>query len=336
MEILHDVDLAPLTTFGLHATAERLVHVASVTALQDVLRRREAAPLHILGGGSNVLLTGDVKGLVVHVSIKGRSVVREDAETVDVRFGAGETWHDAVTWCVEQGWGGLENLALIPGTVGAAPMQNIGAYGVEQDRCFVELTYVDIATGSEHTVDAAFCQFGYRESVFKRALRNRVVITSVTYRLATHPVVQTHYADVRNELEAMRVTHPTIRDVYDAVVSVRRRKLPDPAVIGNAGSFFKNPVVDRLTYHRLHDEHPEMPSYPQPDGTIKLPAAWLIDRCGWKGHRDGDAGVHAHQALVLVNHGSATGAQILELATRIADDVQATYGVTLEREVNVW
>lgn len=336
MHTAHNVDLAPFTTFGLHAVAETFVCAETVDDVRAALSDRGTKPLHILGGGSNVLLTGDVKGLVLHVSVKGRGVIREDAETVDVRFGAGETWHDAVTWCVEQGWGGLENLALIPGTVGAAPMQNIGAYGVEQDACFLALDYVDIETMDVQTVDASFCAFGYRESIFKRALRDKVVITSVTYRLSKQHVVQTHYADVRNELAAMHCMHPTIRDVYDAVVAIRRRKLPDPSVIGNAGSFFKNPVVDEATFHRLHVEHPELPSYPQPDGTVKLPAAWLIDRCGWKGHREGDAGVHAHQALVLVNHGSATGARILELATRIAEDVHATYGVTLEREVNVW
>jgi UDP-N-acetylmuramate dehydrogenase len=245
-------------------------------------------------------------------------------------------WHDVVTWTVEQGWGGLENLALIPGTVGAAPMQNIGAYGTEQASCAVSVSYVDRRAHSIQTLDAAACEFGYRESIFKHDLRDKAVIVHVTYRLQRHPSVNTTYADVRNELQVRDITQPTIRDVFDAVVAIRTRKLPDPAVIGNAGSFFKNPVVDAETYTRLRSANADMPAYPQADGTYKLAAAWLIDQCGWKGHRDGDAGVHANQALVLVNHGGATGRQILELSARIVASVHDAFGVTLEREVNVW
>jgi UDP-N-acetylmuramate dehydrogenase len=333
-----NIALAGLTTFGIAATAQQLVRVDSVADLLQVLKAAEAdaVPLTVLGGGSNVLLTGDVQGLVMKMEIMGRRIVREDANHVDVEFGAGEVWHDVVTWTVEQGWGGLENLALIPGTVGAAPMQNIGAYGVEQAACVVSCTYVDRATQSIHTLDADACAFGYRESIFKHDLRDKAVIVHVTYRLQRHPAVQTSYADVRNELAARGIGEPTIHDVYDAVVAIRTRKLPDPAVIGNAGSFFKNPVVDAETYTRLRSANADMPAYPQADGTYKLAAAWLIDQCGWKGHRDGDAGVHANQALVLVNHGGATGRQILELSARIVASVHDAFGVTLEREVNVW
>ena len=331
-----NIALAGLTTFGIAARAERLVRVASARDVIDVLATAGTEPLHILGGGSNVLCTDDVQGLVMKIEIMGRRIVAEDDASVTVDIGAGESWHDVVAWTVENGWGGLENLALIPGTVGAAPMQNIGAYGTEQASCALSVTYVDRATQSIHTLDADACAFGYRESVFKHALRDVAIITSVQYLLQRHPSVNTTYADVRNELQSRGITQPTIRDVFDAVVAIRTRKLPDPAVIGNAGSFFKNPVVDAETYTRLRTAHPSIPSYPQPDGTYKLAAAWLIDTCGWKGHRDGDAGVHANQALVLVNYGSATGRQIMELATRIVASVHDAFGVTLEREVNVW
>jgi UDP-N-acetylmuramate dehydrogenase len=333
-----NIALAGLTTFGIAATAQQLVRVDSVADVLQVLKAAEAdaVPLTVLGGGSNVLLTGDVQGLVMKMEIMGRRIVREDANHVDVEFGAGEVWHDVVTWTVEQGWGGLENLALIPGTVGAAPMQNIGAYGTEQASCAVSVSYVDRRAHSIQTLDAAACEFGYRESIFKHDLRDKAVIVHVTYRLQRHPSVNTTYADVRNELQVRDITQPTIRDVFDAVVAIRTRKLPDPAVIGNAGSFFKNPVVDAETYTRLRSANADMPAYPQADGTYKLAAAWLIDQCGWKGHRDGDAGVHANQALVLVNHGGATGRQILELSARIVASVHDAFGVTLEREVNVW
>jgi UDP-N-acetylmuramate dehydrogenase len=331
-----DVSLAEHTTFGIAARAEQLVRVASARDVIDVLATAGTEPLHILGGGSNVLCTDDVQGLVMKIEIMGRRIVAEDDVSVTVEIGAGESWHDVVAWTVENGWGGLENLALIPGTVGAAPMQNIGAYGTEQASCAVSVTYVDRRTHNIHTLDAAACEFGYRESVFKHALRDVAIITSVQYRLQRHPSVNTSYADVRNELQARGIAQPTIRDVFEAVVAIRTRKLPDPALIGNAGSFFKNPVVDAETYTRLRSANADMPAYPQADGTYKLAAAWLIDTCGWKGHRDGDAGVHANQALVLVNYGSATGRQILELSAAIQQSVANRFGVRLEREVNVW
>ncbi|MBC8125302.1 MAG: UDP-N-acetylmuramate dehydrogenase, partial [Candidatus Kapabacteria bacterium] len=248
----------------------------------------------------------------------------------------GENWHSMVQWTVQSGWGGLENLALIPGTVGAAPTQNIGAYGTEQSACFVELQALDVNTGAERTFTKDECEFGYRESVFKRELRDRMIITSVTYQLATTPIVNVSYRDVTDELHAQSVTEPHVADVFEAVVAIRQRKLPDPRVIGNAGSFFKNPVVDAVTYNRLVAVYPTIPSYPQNDGTYKLAAAWLIDQCGWKGYRSGDAGVHDRQALVLVNHGNAIGSQILELSMRIQHQVQDRFGVDLEREINVW
>lgn len=336
MQIHADVDLKPYTTFRVAAKAASLVVAGSAADIAEVLDSG-AKPAIILGGGSNILFTQDVDGLVLVNRIEGRDVVATLDDHVIVRFGAGESWHECVRWTVDNGWGGLENLALIPGTTGAAPMQNIGAYGVEQMACFHELTAMDRATGATMTFDAPRCRFGYRESVFKHELRDRMIITSVSYRLSTKPVINASYADVGNELASRDLSSPSIRDVFDAVVAIRRRKLPDPAVIGNAGSFFKNPVVDHRVYLdvcRIHGG--EVPHYPQADGSVKVPAAWLIDRCGWKGYRRGDAGVHEHQALVIVNHGDATGEELLALSYDIQQSVRDRFGIDLEREVNVW
>lgn len=336
MQIHADVDLKPYTTFRVAAKAASLVVAGSAADIAEVLDSG-SKPALILGGGSNILFTQDVDGLVLVNRIEGRDVVATLDDHVIVRFGAGESWHECVRWTVDNGWGGLENLALIPGTTGAAPMQNIGAYGVEQMACFHELTAMDRATGATMTFDAPRCRFGYRESVFKHELRDRMIITSVSYRLSTKPVINASYADVGNELASRDLSSPSIRDVFDAVVAIRRRKLPDPAVIGNAGSFFKNPVVDHRVYLdvcRIHGG--EVPHYPQADGSVKVPAAWLIDRCGWKGYRRGDAGVHEHQALVIVNHGDATGEELLALSYDIQQSVRDRFGIDLEREVNVW
>lgn len=330
----YDPYLAPFTTFGIHASAERIVSAESHDDLVKIFTEEPSA--RILGGGSNVLLSDDVNGTVVLMRIMGRTTVREDDNHIWVRFGAGETWHDVVTWTVHNGWGGIENLALIPGTVGAAPMQNIGAYGVEQNSVFDSLTAYDRKTHEELTYSASACAFGYRDSIFKHAMKNRAIITSVTYRLSKHPIVNASYADVRAELETMSVAAPSIKDIYTAVVAIRKRKLPNPADIGNAGSFFKNPVVSRDVYTTLKSHHAELAAYAQHDGSYKLAAAWLIDQCGWKGHRRGDAGVHERQALVLVNYGTATGAEILQIADEIQESVRERFGVELEREVNVW
>lgn len=337
MTINRNVDLATYTTFGMHATAEHVIVVTTIDELRQAIAwaQEQALPWRILGGGSNVLLTGDVPGVVVVMRIMGRDVAT-DGDDVLITCGAGEVWHDVVTWTVEQGWSGLENMALIPGTIGAAPMQNIGAYGVEQASCFVSCDVLDVATGLVTTFDRDACAFGYRESVFKHALRDTAIIVSVTYRVYRTPQLVTSYRDVADELQTCGITDPTVRDVYNAVVAVRRRKLPDPAEIGNAGSFFKNPVVPRTTYEAIATLYPDAPHYVQGDGRVKLPAAWLIDTCGWKGYRSGDVGVHARQALVLVNYGRARGAEVLDIAQRIQADVRERFGVELEREVNVW
>ncbi|MFN9150086.1 MAG: UDP-N-acetylmuramate dehydrogenase [Bacteroidota bacterium] len=332
-----NIDLSTRMTMHCRAVAQHFAEVTSVDELRQALAMADENGwgVRILGGGSNIVPTSDVDGLVISMRIRERSTC-VDGDIVHVRLGAGEVWHDVVEWTVNQGWGGMENMALIPGTVGAAPMQNIGAYGVEQASIFEECEALDRETGKIVRFLPQDCAFGYRESVFKHEHRDRMIITSVTYRLSTKPTVNTTYRDVSEELALMSVTEPTIMDVMNAVVSVRRRKLPDPAVIGNTGSFFKNPIVDAAVAERLRSEYPEAPSYPQSDGRVKLAAAWLIDQCGWKGARRGDAGVHDRQALVLVNHGAASGDEILSLASAIQSSVLERFGISLEREVNVW
>ena len=337
LSIDHDIDLGPLTTFGCSAKAEYAVSVASIDDVAEAIAfaKSKGLAIRILGGGSNVLLTGNVQGLVIVNKICQRAECI-DGPSVHVRFGSGENWHDAVTWTVERGWSGMENLALIPGTVGAAPMQNIGAYGVEQASIFEELEAVDIASGEIRKFAASDCAFGYRVSLFKRELRDQLMITSVTYRLSIDEQPITSYRDVSEELAAAGVAEPTTADIYNAVVRVRMRKLPDPRVIGNAGSFFMNPVVSAQKARELSELYPNIPVYPQNDGSVKVAAGWLIEQCGWKGARYGSCGVHDRQALVLVNHGGASGADVLALSAKIQSSVLETFGIELMREVNVW
>jgi len=331
----NNIDLASHTTFHVHALAENVVVVGSVDDVRTALQAA-TKPVRILGGGSNILVTERVADVILKVEIMGREILQEDDASITILFGAGESWHQSVAWCVEQGYGGLENLALIPGTVGAAPMQNIGAYGVEQEQCFDHCLGIDRITLEQRRFQAEDCAFGYRDSVFKRSLRDAVLITHVAYTLSKTPTVNCAYADVQQELRDRSIDTPTIADVFQAVVAIRTRKLPDPAQIGNAGSFFKNPVVSAEHAARLHAAFPAMPSYPQPDGRTKLPAAWLIDHCGWKGYRKGDAGVHVNQALVLVNYGMATGEEIAALSKEIQRSVFERFAVELETEVNRW
>ncbi len=337
VSIEKDVPLAPFVTFGVDSHASYMCTVTSVEELRHAVQwaRQNSMPVRVLGGGSNVLPVADVRGLVVRIAIVGRTV-RHNGTQRSITVGAGEVWHSVVQWCVENGWGGLENLALIPGTVGAAPMQNIGAYGVEQSACFDSLVAYHGETNTLHEFTCNDCQFGYRQSIFKTSHREGWIIVQVRYKLSSAPEVNTSYRDITLELQERNITAPTIRDVFDAVVHVRTQKLPNPAVLGNAGSFFKNPVVSAEAAATLCEEYPGMPTYPQTDGTAKLAAAWLIEKCGWKGYREGSIGVHNRQALVLVNYGGATGQQILDLSERIAHSVHETFGVSLEREVNVW
>lgn len=334
--VSENVSLRPFNTFGIDVSAKALASFSTVGELDGLVRQNAGKlPLLILGGGSNVLLTADQEALVLVNRIKGIHVLSEDSEHVFVRVGAGEVWHEFVRYAVENGWGGIENLSLIPGSVGASPMQNIGAYGVEIKDVFVSLEGYELSSGNVHTFSREECRFGYRESVFKHELKGKYVITSVTYRLSRHPKFNTAYGAIQSELDSMGVQNLSVDAISQAVMRIRNSKLPNPVELGNAGSFFKNPVVSVATWQKMSESHPDAPHYPQPGGTVKLAAGWLIEKAGWKGFREGDAGVHEKQALVIVNFGSASGNQLFELSTRIIDDIRDKFGVTLEREVNI-
>lgn len=290
----------------------------------------------VLGGGSNVVFTKDWPGTILLNRIGGIEVVRSFKHCVWVRVGGGVVWHDLVTWAVAAGYGGLENLSLIPGTVGAAPIQNIGAYGVELRDVFVQLEAVDLEGGTRRIFRRVDCQFGYRDSIFKGVLRGRYAITQVTLRLRKAPHrLHLDYGDIRRQLTAHGVLQPGIADVAEAVIAIRRAKLPDPAVLGNCGSFFKNPEISHAEWVRLQASWPEAPHFPLPDGRIKVPAGWLIEQCGWKGYRQGSVGVYERQALVLVNLGGATGAEVAAMAAAIQASVKEKFGIFLEAEVNL-
>ncbi|MGN6648995.1 UDP-N-acetylmuramate dehydrogenase [Trinickia sp.] len=331
--LLSDYTLRAHNTFGFDARARWFCRIESpdqcIAALHD--RRVAGLPHLVLGGGSNVVLTRDFDGIVLLVALAGKRFVREDDAAWYVEAAAGENWHAFVAWTLANGFPGLENLALIPGTVGAAPIQNIGAYGLEMAERFHSLRALELTSGQTVELDAAQCQFGYRDSFFKREGRDRFAITSVTFRLPKAWAPRAGYADVARALEA-GAGETTPQAIFDAVVAVRRAKLPDPATLGNAGSFFKNPVVDAAAFEALRAREPQIVSYPQADGRVKLAAGWLIDQCGWKGRAMGAAAVHERQALVLVNRGGATGAQVLALAQAIQHDVRERFGVELEPE----
>jgi UDP-N-acetylmuramate dehydrogenase len=334
LPIEHDFPLQQFNTFGLAARARRYLRVTDPGQLERLQGDAALAglPRFVLGGGSNVLLTRDVEALVLHMAIPGRALAGEEGDTVLVRAGAGENWHGFVDFTLGQGLGGLENLSLIPGTVGAAPIQNIGAYGLEIRDLFHSLTVFDLASGARRTLRAADCRFGYRDSIFKHPEGQGLVVLDVTFALPRAWRPNLRYAELAQALEAAGIAQPTPRQVSDTVVAIRRRKLPDPAQIGNAGSFFKNPVVSGAQCAALLARHPQLVHHAQPDGSEKLAAGWLIDQCGWKGKGLGAAGVYPKQALVLVNKGGATGAEVLALARAIQDDVLARFGVALEPE----
>lgn len=338
MQILDDHSLLPHNTFGLDVRAQHFAEIETVDDLRRILRERHE-PLLLLGGGSNIVFARNVQGWVLKNAIRGIEVVREFPKKVWVKVGAGERWHDFVLWAVAQGYGGVENLSLIPGTVGAAPIQNIGAYGVELKDVFLRLEAVDLqsSNGSLRTFNRTECCFGYRDSVFKREEKGRWCITSVTFSLDRHSHrINTSYGDIQRTLVEMGVTQPSIADVSRAVVHIRSSKLPDPAVIGNCGSFFKNPETDRAVLERIRSTHPQVPHYDLPAGRVKIPAGWLIEQCGWKGKRVGNTGCYEKQALVLVNHGGATGEEVKNLAYAIIQSVEEKFGIRLEPEVNIY
>lgn len=334
LPIRHDVSLFAHNTFAIDAKAKRYVAIDALEVLQQVNNSGllTGQPSLVLGGGSNILLTRDFPGMVLHMRLPGISIAGEDAQAVYVRAGAGESWHGLVQWTLARGLGGLENLSLIPGSVGAAPIQNIGAYGAELKDCLHCLTYFDLASGTVEILDRAACGFGYRDSVFKHRLRERAVILDITLALPKAWQPNLRYADVAQELAARAITDPTPGDIGAAVVAIRQRKLPDPAAIGNAGSFFKNPVIAAAQRNSLLERFPQLVSYAQSDGSYKLAAGWLIEQCGWKGRHIGAAGVYERQALVLVNRGGASGQEIAALAQSIINDVWERFGVRLEPE----
>jgi UDP-N-acetylmuramate dehydrogenase len=328
------VNLRTHNAFGLSAQAATLVRVDSDAAVRRVIDHAELgrAPKLVLGGGSNIVFTRDPQSVVLKVEVMGRRLVEERADAWIVEAGAGENWHDVVSWTLQQGWPGLENLALIPGTVGAAPVQNIGAYGVELQDRFESLDLVDMVTGRSVTLDIDACHFGYRDSVFKQSLAGKSVITRVRFRLPRpwQPVLG--YLELTRRVHETGIDAPDASTIFDWVCAIRRAKLPDPAVIGNVGSFFKNPVVTTEQCRDIIGRDPEVVHYPLPDGSIKLAAGWLIDACGWKGKSIGRAGVYEKQALVLVNRGGASGAEVVTLARAIQESVYGRFGIRLEPE----
>ncbi|MBW0178452.1 UDP-N-acetylmuramate dehydrogenase [Sediminibacterium sp.] len=335
---LPDYSLKAYNSFQFDVRARFFAAFQTTEMMQELLEQYQwlpYMPIHILGGGSNILFTRDVDGLVLRNELNGIELVNEDADHYYVKAMAGENWHRFVCYCIEQGYAGLENLSLIPGSVGASPMQNIGAYGVEIKDVFHSLEAWHINEKHKETFYLKDCEFGYRESVFKEKYRNRFIITSVTYRLRKQPVFQTSYGAITQELEKMGVTELSSAAIAKAVINIRRSKLPDPEELGNAGSFFKNPSISISHFERLHEAFPDIVGYPLNESKIKLAAGWLIEQCGWKGYRKGDAGCHEKQALVLVNYGNATGGDIFRLSTEIIESVYKKFGVRLDREVNL-
>ena len=337
MLVSENVLLRPYNTFGINAQARYFSPFADLEQLQTLLQdtRWQSSLRMILGGGSNILFTKNFEGLVLKNELKGISVLREDDDYIYVKAGAGENWHRFVMHCIDHNYAGLENLSLIPGNVGASPMQNIGAYGVEIKDYFYELEAWHLKDNALVTFNNADCAFGYRESVFKRKYKDQFVILSVTYRLLKQPHFNTSYGAIEQELQRMGVNDLSIQAISQAVINIRSSKLPDPAVIGNAGSFFKNPTIEVAQYASLKTAHPDIVAYPVDNGHYKLAAGWLIEQCGWKGYRHNDAGVHAKQALVLVNYGNASGQEIYQLSQQVLDSVKEKFGVELEREVNI-
>ncbi len=338
INIRENISLQTQNTFGIRVSARYYCEVATVEDVTELW----AHPVYqeqrhlILGGGSNVLFTKDFDGLIIKSGLLGLSVTAQNEENVLIEAGAGEAWHHLVMHCIDNGWGGIENLSLIPGTVGAAPIQNIGAYGVEIKDVIEKVSAIDLSTGRHRTFNNTDCRFGYRESVFKHEWKENIFISSITLRLTNkRHHLNTQYGAIKEVLKQRGIDQPTIKDVSDAVISIRQSKLPDPKVIGNAGSFFKNPTITQEVFAQIKNAHPSIPSYPADNQNVKIPAGWLIEQCGWKGKRFENIGVHPQQALVLVNYGGGNGEEILQLAKKIHSSVKEKFGVMLLTEVNI-
>ncbi len=335
-DIKQNISLKPFTTFGIDAMASQFTEIHSLDDLFSITEIKSSSRPHILilGGGSNILFVNDFDGIVIKNNLKGIEIVKETDTEVWIKAASGEIWHQLVLYCVSKNYGGIENLSLIPGTVGAAPMQNIGAYGVELKDVFYSLEAVNLNTLETTGFNYEQCRFGYRESVFKHELKDQYFITSVTIRLQKFPVINSSYGQIRSVLEKEGITNATITDISKVVCLIRSSKLPDPAVIGNAGSFFKNPEITEAQFEQLKIEYPHIPGYKTEAG-MKVPAAWLIESCGWKGKRIGETGTHVEHALVLVNYGHAKGAEVKALALEIIQSVNDKFGINLHTEVNI-
>ena len=336
MKILENISLTPFNTFGIEAVAKQFVNITTTEELLQVLQSKQFPEKFILGGGSNMLLTKDIDALVIHINNKGKEIVKEEGDFVYVKVEAGENWHEFVLWCIDNDFGGVENLSLIPGNVGTSPIQNIGAYGVELKDVFEECEAVSVKDLTLITFSKEHCNFGYRNSIFKQAEKGKHIITNVTFKLTKkNHTLNTSYGAILSELNDNNITKPTIKDVSNAIIKIRQSKLPDPKEIGNSGSFFKNPVINSKHFKKLQDNFPEIPSYKVSENEIKIPAGWLIEKAGFKGKRFGNYGVHKKQALVLVNYGSANGTDILKLSELIQNTIKKLYNIDLEAEVNV-
>jgi len=335
MQLQENISLKPYNTFGIDVKARYFATFNDTDELAETLNLKSQTSNLILGGGSNILLTKDYDGLVLKNEIRGIVELHEDSEYVYVKAGAGENWHQFVLYCIERNWAGVENLSLIPGNVGASPMQNIGAYGVEIDDVFWDLEAFHKKDKKVVTFTRSDCEFGYRESVFKEKFKDQFVILNVTFQLRKKPRFNTSYGAIEQELQRMGVRELSLKAISAAVINIRNSKLPNPGEIGNAGSFFKNPSVTNEQFVSLKARFENMAGHENIDGTVKLAAGWLIEQCGWKGYRKGDAGCHAKQALVLVNYGNATGTEIYNLSEEIIQSVKEKFGITLEREVNI-
>ncbi len=336
MEILENISLKAYNTFGIDVKARHFIEVTSVLQLQKLLQLSAFPTRFVLSGGSNILLTQDLEDLVLYINLKGITVVDEDEASVTLKVMAGENWHKLVLWTLERDYGGLENLSLIPGNTGTAPIQNIGAYGVELKDVFVGCEAMNIQSQELKDFSKEDCQFGYRDSIFKNKAKGKYIISSVRLKLTKrNHKLHTFYGAIENELREMGIVTPKIQDVANAVIAIRQRKLPDPTFLGNSGSFFKNPTVSGKVFESLYKRYPEMPFYKLEENRFKIPAGWLIEQCGFRGKRIGDAGVHQKQALVLVNYGNASGMEILNLAIAIQKAVKAKFGIELYPEVNI-
>ena len=337
MQIEKNKSLRAYNTFGIDVNASAFISVDSVEDLRTIINQYDKEELFILGGGSNMLLTGPLEKLVIHINLKGIDVISETESNVLLKVMAGENWHELVMYSIENDFGGIENLSLIPGNTGTAPIQNIGAYGVELEDVFVQCTALELASGKEVIFDKKACKFGYRNSIFKNEAKDQYIITSVTLKLTKKDHnLNVSYGAIGDVLAQRNITQPTIRDISEAVIAIRRSKLPDPNILGNSGSFFKNPVLSSEDFKRFRNNHPDAPFYEVSATEFKIPAGWLIDKAGFKGKRFGDAGIHEHQALVLVNHGNATGAEIWELALNIQKEIKELFGIYIEPEVNLF